>query len=111
MTSSRLALFQNVDELEDALSEPSPGLIEKMKDIEGDILVLGAAGKMGPTLTRMAKRASDAAGTKRRVIAVSRFSNPQEKSKLNGWGIETISADLLDAKQLAGLADAPNIIY
>jgi nucleoside-diphosphate-sugar epimerase len=108
---NRVESISDVAHLEDLLSEPSPELIEAMKSIPGDIIVLGAAGKMGPTLTRMAKRASDAAGTKRRVIAVSRFSNAVEKEKLTGWGIETISADLLDGKQLAALPNAPNMIY
>jgi nucleoside-diphosphate-sugar epimerase len=111
MTSTRPATIRTTDELEDLLSDPSPGLIEMMKSLPGDILILGAAGKMGPTLARMAKRATDAAGSKRRVIAVSRFSNPQEKTKLTNWGIETIAADLLDAKQLNALPDAPNIVY
>ena len=58
----------NVAELEDRLSDPTPGVIEAFRALPGDILFLGVAGKMGPTLARMAKRASDAAGMRRRVI-------------------------------------------
>ena len=79
--------------------------------VEGDILILGAAGKMGPTLARMARRAADAARLKRRVIAVSRFGSGGARERLEQWGVQTIAADLLDEAQLAALPDAPNVIY
>src|SRR5690348_3126924 len=82
-----------------------------MKRVSGDILILGVAGKMGPTLARMVVRATEQAGIRRRVIGVSRFSNPEEEKKLNASGIENIKADLLDPDQLHRLPDAPNIIY
>jgi len=98
--------------LDDLLSEPSEWLIQSFKStITGDILVLGVAGKMGPTLARMAKRAADAAGDDRRVIGVSRFSKPEAEQQLNDWGIETIKADLLDRDTLAGLPDCPNVVF
>ena len=65
--------FANVQQLEDALSEPTPEVIEALGKLDGDILVLGAGGKIGPSLARMAKRASDAAGASRRVIGVDTF--------------------------------------
>jgi nucleoside-diphosphate-sugar epimerase len=111
MSEHRIQRIENVAQLEQMLSEPTAGLIEMFRKIPGDVLVLGAAGKMGPTLTRMAKRASDAAGSKRRVIAVSRFSNPIEKTQLESAGVQTIQADLLDQQQLDALPDAPNVIY
>jgi nucleoside-diphosphate-sugar epimerase len=101
----------DVNELELRLSEPNESTIHALASLSGDILVLGCGGKMGPTLVRMAKRASDAARTSRRVIAVSRFSSPQLPTKLQSWGIETISCDLLDPIALAKLPDAPNVVY
>ena len=97
----------DVEQLDTLLSEPTPELIERFKSLSGDILVLGAAGKMGPTLARMAKRASTASGDRRRVIAVARFTNRAEQQKLDEWGIETIRCDLLDERALAALPDSP----
>ena len=73
---------QTVEELETLLSEPTPGVIQTMQRLPGDIVVLGVGGKMGPTLARMAVRAAEAAGTPRRVIGVSRFSSPAMR---NAW--------------------------
>ncbi|CAN5412989.1 NAD-dependent epimerase/dehydratase family protein [soil metagenome] len=101
----------SVEDAESLLSEPSPRVIETLAKLEGDLLVLGVAGKMGPTLARMAKRAFESAGVKRKVIGVARFSKPEEQHKLESWGIQTIKADLLDPKQLNSLPDAPNIVY
>jgi len=103
--------IESVDQLEDLLSEPTPGVVETLAKLEGDIIVLGAAGKMGPTLARMARRASDAAGVRRRVIGVSRFSTTGEEPRLQAHGVETIRCDLLDQVALDRLPDAPNIVY
>lgn len=111
MISHREKSIGGVDELELLLSEPSESTIRALALLPGDILVLGAGGKMGPTLARMAKSASDLAATPRRVIAVSRFSSSQLRERLQSWGIETISCDLLDPVALANLPDAPNVIY
>ena len=97
--------------LEELLSDPTEGVLRTMKILAGDIVVLGVAGKMGPTLARMAKRASAAAGVKRRVIGVSRFSSPALQQRLKNWGIETICCDLLDRAALAALPDAANVVY
>ena len=104
-------MIRDLTELEERLSEPTPGVIDTLGKLQGDVMVLGAAGKMGPTLTRMARRASDAAGVVRRVIGVSRYSNPDGQSKLEAHGVETIRADLLDESALNALPDAPNIVY
>jgi nucleoside-diphosphate-sugar epimerase len=101
----------DVEQLERLLSEPTDGVIETMRRLEGDLIVLGAAGKIGPTQTIMAKRASDAAGATRRVIAVSRFSNPDVRERLERAGVETIACDLMDRDALARLPDAPNVLY
>ncbi len=105
------ALVTDVESLEQLLSEPTPGVIEQMRRLEGDLLLLGAGGKMGPTLARMARRASDMAGVRRRVIGVSRFSSDGLETELRAHGIETMRADLLDETELAALPDAPNVIY
>ncbi len=91
-------------ELELALSQPTEADVASIGRIEGDILVLGASGKMGPSLTRMCRRAADAAGRPRRIFAVSR--NP-----IAGAGIESIRCDLLRREQLARLPDCPNVLY
>ncbi|PPL03848.1 Nucleoside-diphosphate-sugar epimerase [Parapedobacter indicus] len=104
----------NMDELirlEQRMLEPSAALIEDVSRIKGDILLLGVAGKMGPTMARVARKAVDAAGTGQRVIGVSRFSNPASRVELEEVGVETISANLLDDQELASLPDAPNVIY
>jgi nucleoside-diphosphate-sugar epimerase len=103
--------FASEAELEDALSAPSPALLDTLRTTPGDIIVLGAAGKMGPTLARMAKRAIDALGRHDRVIAASRFSSATAEHSLRAAGIETVRCDLLDRKAVAALPDAPNVIF
>ena len=103
--------IRDVAALDLLLSEPDEPTIRSLAALRGDILVLGVGGKMGPTLARMARRASDAAGISRRVIGVARFSSPHLEKQLNSWGVETIRCDLLDRGALSALPDAPNIIY
>ena len=98
-------------QLDDLLSTPSSEAIETMRHLDGDLVVLGVAGKMGPTLARMARRASDAAGVTRRVIGVSRFSEPAHEEALRAHGVETIRCDLLDEAAVAQLPDAPLVVY
>ncbi|MEI6161891.1 MAG: NAD-dependent epimerase/dehydratase family protein [Roseococcus sp.] len=93
--------------LEEVLSRPDPALIADLAAVPGDILVLGAAGKMGPTLCRLAKRADPT----RRVIAVARWSEPGLRERMESWGMECLSADLSDDAALAALPDAPNVIF
>jgi len=97
--------------LNDLLTTPSEALIQDMARLDGDILVLGAGGKMGPSLCVLATRAFTCAGVSRRVIAVSRFTDQGERQWLDENGVETISADLLDAKQRAALPRAENVIF
>jgi hypothetical protein len=110
-TFSAKTSIRDVDELEDLLSEPTPGVVRDLAKLEGDIVVLGVGGKMGPTLARMAKRASDAAGIARRIIGVARFSNTRLEHQLQSCGVETIRCDLLDRRALTCLPDAPNVVY
>jgi nucleoside-diphosphate-sugar epimerase len=103
--------IRSVAELETLLSEPPAYLVDVMRQVPGDILVLGVAGKMGPTLARMARRASDLAGTPRRVIGVARFSSPEAESALQEQGVETVRCDLLDEEAVSRLPDAPNVVF
>ncbi len=103
--------LETVTQLEEALSAPDPDVIQTMGRLQGDLILLGAGGKMGPTLARMAKRASDAAGVQRRVIAVSRFTDATTETKLQMHNVETIRCDLLDADQVAALPDAANVVF
>jgi nucleoside-diphosphate-sugar epimerase len=106
-----LELLTSETELEERLSRPSAADIAAMKALNGDLLILGAGGKMGPSLARLARRASDEASKQRRIVAVARFSNPVLRKQLESAGIETIVADLLDAGSLAKLPEAPNVIF
>ena len=106
--STRIA---DVAQLEDLLSDPTDAVVETMRRIDGDIIVLGVAGKMGPTLARMARRATDRAGVRRRVIGVSRFGTPAQEETLRAHGIETVRCDLLDEAAVAALPDAPNVVF
>jgi nucleoside-diphosphate-sugar epimerase len=101
----------DIEQLEDLLSTPDEAVIEVLGALYGDLVVLGAGGKMGPTLARMARRAFDAAGVARRVIAVSRFSKPGTEDALRAHGIETLRCDLLDPEQVATLPQAPLVVY
>ncbi len=104
-------MFASVDALDDFLSTPTPALIEDLTALDGDIMILGSAGKMGPTLARLAQRALSSGGSPHRIIAVSRFSNPTVRQQLEAAGVHTISADLHDPAALTSLPIAPNLIY
>lgn len=101
----------SIESLEEWLSRPTPGVLDALAQVDGDILVLGAGGKMGPTLARMARRACDALGGKRTVTAVSRFSDATVRRRLERAGVATIAADLLDQRAITRLPDAENIVY
>jgi nucleoside-diphosphate-sugar epimerase len=93
--------------LDDLLCRPSQALIDDLTKVDGDIMILGVAGKMGPTLAGLAKAALPG----RRIIGVARFSDPSVKDRLHARGIETINCDLLDEAALRALPKAPNIIF
>jgi nucleoside-diphosphate-sugar epimerase len=103
--------FASEAALEEALSAPSAGLLASLRSTPGDIVILGAAGKMGPTLAAMARRAIDELGRHDRVVAVSRFSSAKAEESLHASGIETVRCDLLDRRAVAALPDAPNVIF
>lgn len=105
-------MLTSVTDLEEALATPSADLVRDMREIEGDLVVLGAGGKMGPSLCRLARRALDAAGrTSVRVIAVSRWSDPAVEKALLDSGVETAARDLMAAADLSSLPDAANVVF
>jgi len=101
----------NESKLDALLTAPSEKLINDVKKIEGDIIFLGAGGKMGPTLCLLTKKAIEKAGANSKVIAVSRFTDPIAVNLLKENGVDIISADLMEPGVLDKLPDAPNIIY
>jgi nucleoside-diphosphate-sugar epimerase len=104
--------IQTIEDLDDALSQPTQGVLDCLGSLTGDVMVLGAGGKMGPTLARMLRRGLDAIGDQsRRVIAVSRFSSVDAMNELQRHGIETIACDLSDRIAVQSLPDAPNVIF
>src|SRR5215831_10077213 len=98
-------------ELEELLSRPDEKTAEAMAALDGDLLILGAGGKMGPSLARLARRACDRAGVQKRIIAVARFTNSKLLAELANHAIETIACDLLDRETLARLPDVPNVVF
>lgn len=96
------------DALEEWLSRPAPAVVEALRALEGDVMVLGAGGKMGPTLARMARRALEPG---REVLAVSRFSSARARAGLEAHGVKVIPCDLLDRAAVSALPDAPNLIF
>src|SRR5258706_9100736 len=103
--------IRDVPHLEELLSAPSNAVLATLDKLHGDFIILGAAGKMGPSLSRMIRRGLDTLGKRSRVIAVSRFSTSTAEQDFKTHGVETIKADLLDPHQLAALPHAPNIVY
>ena len=101
----------NEKTLNEMLTTPSAGLIADIAKIEGNIMVLGAGGKMGPDICILAARAAKAAGVKKTVYAVSRFSDKAAAKRLEDEGITVISADLMENGALEALPDCENIIF
>ena len=99
--------FADVAALEDFMTRPSAALTADLAGLPGDILVLGVAGKMGPSLARLAKRAAP----DKRVVGVARFSDPAVRAALAATGIETIACDLLDRAAVAALPRLANVVY
>ncbi len=111
MFNGRVKPIRSDFELEDELSVPSRSDVESLNALSGDILILGAGGKMGPSLARLARRAADAGNISRRVIAASGFSQPSVRAELEKHGIETIPCNLLDEKSYAMLPSCANVLY
>jgi nucleoside-diphosphate-sugar epimerase len=103
--------IESIAQLEELLSEPSNAAVDAMRRLEGDLVLLGVGGKMGPTLARMARRADEAAGVRRRIIGVSRFSADGVAETLQSHGVEAICCDLTEPDQVRRLPDAANVIF
>jgi nucleoside-diphosphate-sugar epimerase len=99
--------FESAATLEEFMTRPTPALEADLAKTQGDILVLGVGGKMGPTLARMAKRAAPG----RRVIGVARFSDQGLRARLEDWGVECIACDLLERASLERLPRAKNVVF
>lgn len=97
--------------LDDLLSTPRQETAAALEACPGDVVVLGAGGKMGPTLARMIRRAWDTLGRTQRVYGVARFSNPAVAEELKAHGVEPLRCDLLNRADVQGLPDAPNVIF
>src|SRR5215468_12010116 len=99
--------FDDPDDLDAFLSRPSRALATDLATIDGDIIVLGVAGKMGPTLARLARNAAP----DKRVIGVARFSEGGLRERLAAYGVETIACDLLNRSAVAALPRIRNVIF
>jgi nucleoside-diphosphate-sugar epimerase len=104
-------IIENEEQLDDLMSEPGDRLVHMMEKLRGDILILGASGKMGVQLAMMARKASDRSGSDRRITGVSRFTDQRARDKLEQSGISTVKCDLLNQEELGRLPDAENIIF
>lgn len=101
----------SLETLEESLSRPQEADAAALADLKGSVLLLGAGGKMGPSLARLAKRAAGQSGVDRRIIAVARFSNQDLVAQLQADGIECVVSDLLEPGALSRLPDAENIVF
>ena len=106
-TAPEPAAIPDVDALDERLSRPDDDVVADLAAVDGDVLVLGAGGKMGPTLARMAKRAAP----EKTVYAVARFSDPSLAETLRSHGVEPVKADLLSRDALRGLPRAANVVF
>jgi nucleoside-diphosphate-sugar epimerase len=104
-------MIRNETELDELLSRPSEADIAAAAALNGDLLIIGAGGKMGPTLALRARRALQQCGAPHRVIAVARFTRAGVVEQLQAAGIEVVTADLLQPGAVAGLPECPNVIF
>jgi nucleoside-diphosphate-sugar epimerase len=112
-------MFTSETELEDRLTTPSPALVADLarageEGRGGDLVILGAGGKMGPTLAVLARRALDAAGRGTDAVhAVSRWSDPVQADRLRAAGVHVVAADLLgdDDPGLTALPDGADVLF
>lgn len=103
--------MKNTTELMEMMTRPSARLVEDIRKIQGDILILGAGGKVGPSLAIMAARACKEAGLEKRVMAASIFDRSGSAELMASYGVEIIDTNFSDPAQLAALPDCPNIIF
>jgi nucleoside-diphosphate-sugar epimerase len=111
MPTDVLARFTSEEELEAFMTHPSEALIGFMSTLSDGLLVLGAGGKMGGTLCRMARYAAIASGNDVPIVAVSRFSHSESRAKFEDAGVETVACDLMNRAELSKLPTMRNIVY
>ena len=99
--------FRDVEHLEGVMTSPSEALVGDLRKLSGDLIILGVGGKIGPSLARLAKRAAPS----KRVVGVARFSESGLRDKLTDWGVECLTADLLDRSQIEALPKLPNVVF
>jgi len=104
-----MTIIRTIQELEEPLSRPTAADVSAMAALKGDLLILGAGGKMGPSLAAVARRAANQTQVRQRIIAVSRFGDESLRCQLSSHNIETISCDLLEPGVLAKFSDAENL--
>jgi len=104
--------IDSIEVLDEVLSEPTSELLRFMGGTSGDFMVIGASGKMGPSMCRMLRRALDTLGEKgRRVFGLARFSDKNVRKRLEEWGVEVLSVDLFDEADVRDLPNAENVVY
>ncbi len=108
ITSDRVG---SIEDLEARLSEPSEADCAFMRNLKGDIIILGAGGKMGPSLAMLARRAADQDGVRKRILAVSRFTSDAARRDLDGSGVVTLECDLLNFADVDRLPECENVLY
>ena len=104
-------LIETEEQLDAILTQPSPSVLDAVQQLESPLVIVGAGGKMGPTLAVLAKRAAEATGKKLRVIAASRFRNQAAREWLESRHVETLAADLLCRNDVDQLPDTSNVLY
>lgn len=103
--------IESETQLDELLTTPSTALIELFRTLSDPLIILGAGGKMGPSLALLARHAAQQAQSQIRIVAVSRFSDPDSRAELEKGGVETHSADVLNRDQLLELPDSANVVY
>jgi nucleoside-diphosphate-sugar epimerase len=103
--------IETEEALDEILTRPRPALVEFIRTIQSPLLLLGAGGKMGPTLAVLARRTADLAGRPLEIVAASRFSNSGARRWLEERGVRTLACDLMDPESWKRLPDAKDIVY
>jgi nucleoside-diphosphate-sugar epimerase len=111
VTSEIPDLLNAEEELDEVLTRPRPVLVDFIKTLNSPLVILGAGGKMGPTLAWLARRAAEAAGHTLDVFAVSRFTDEPARRWLESRGVRTLCTDLLDREALKRLPEAADVVY
>ena len=103
--------IQSVEELDRILAVPADAVVEAVRELPGDLMLLGVGGKMGPSLALLAQNAIRQAGLKKKVYGVARFSSDGTQEYLQSAGIHTIRCDVMDDAAMQRLPDVENVVY